>query len=177
VQDARAKHLAVPAGLRWHLVGHLQANKAAAAAELFGTVQSLDSEAIGAALSRRCEAGGSPIAVLAEIDFTGIPGRTGLAPAQAEAAVASFVALPGLRLEGLMTVAPFGAPAAARACFRRLRELRDRLQEQFGIALPELSMGMTDDFEIAVVEGATMVRIGRALFGGRPAGPPLPSQL
>jgi uncharacterized pyridoxal phosphate-containing UPF0001 family protein len=87
-----------------------------------------------------------------------------------EAVAAGVAPLPGIRLEGLMTVAPYGAQTAARDCFRRLRELRDRIQESLGIALPELSMGMTDDFEIAIAEGATMVRIGRALFGGRLAG-------
>jgi pyridoxal phosphate enzyme (YggS family) len=170
VQEARAKYAAIPFGVRWHLLGHLQANKANLAATFFDSVQTLDSEPIGAALSRRRDPALPPLSLLAEVDFTGIPGRTGLPPEQAEAVVAAVAPLPGIRLEGLMTVAPYGAPAAARDCFRRLRELRDRLQERLGIALPELSMGMTDDFEIAIAEGATMVRIGRALFGERPAG-------
>ncbi len=170
VQDARAKRATVPSGLHWHLVGHLQANKAALAAGLFDTIHSLDSEAIGGALSRRRDPDLPPIAVLAEVDFTGIPGRTGMAHDQVGAVVAGIASLPGLRVDGLMTVAPFGAPAAARDCFRRLRELRHRLEASLDIALPELSMGMTDDFEIAIAEGATMVRIGRAIFGDRQPG-------
>jgi hypothetical protein len=168
VQEARLKHASVPAGLRWHLIGHLQSNKASLAAQLFDTVHSLDSDRVGAALSDHRDPGRGPITGLVEIDFTGLAVRTGVAPESAEALVHALAARPGLEVAGLMTIAPFGDPEAARDCFRRLRELRDRVQERLGVRLPELSMGMSDDFEPAVEEGATMVRLGRVLFGERP---------
>jgi pyridoxal phosphate enzyme (YggS family) len=169
VQEARLKNATVPAGLRWHLVGHLQTNKAILAAQLFDTVHSLDSERVGAALSGHRDPGHGPLQSLVEVDFTGIAGRTGVPPDGAAELLRALAALPGLSVSGLMTIAPFGDPAPARACFRRLRELRDRLQAELGLELPELSMGMSDDFELAVGEGATMVRLGRVIFGERPS--------
>jgi len=167
VQEARSKQASVPAGLRWHLIGHLQGNKAPLAAQLFDTVHSLDSERIGAALSAHREPGRHPITSLIEVDFTGIEARTGVSPESAADLLGALAAYAGLEVAGLMTIAPAGNPEAARDCFRRLRELRDRLQERLGRGLPELSMGMSDDFEAAVEEGATMVRLGRVLFGAR----------
>jgi pyridoxal phosphate enzyme (YggS family) len=171
VQEVRLKHAAVPPGLRWHLLGHLQSNKAALAAQLFDTVHSLDSERLALALGSHRDLGREPISALVEVDFTGIAARSGI-PAEAAVPLLRAVAgQPGLRLAGLMTIAPFGEPAAARQCFRSLRELRDRLQSELGLELAELSMGMSDDFEAAIAEGATMVRLGRVLFGERgPAG-------
>jgi hypothetical protein len=171
VQEARLKHAAVPSGLRWHLLGHLQSNKAALAAQLFDTVHSLDSERLALALGSHRDPARDPISALVEVDFTGIAARSGI-PAEAAVPLLRAVAgQPGLRLAGLMTIAPFGEPAAARQCFRSLRELRDRLQSELGLELAELSMGMSDDFEAAIAEGATMVRLGRVLFGERgPAG-------
>jgi len=168
VQEARSKQASCPPGLRWHLIGHLQGNKASLAAQLFDTVHSLDSERIGAALSEHRDPGRDPITSLVEVDFTGLAVRTGVSPENAEALLKALGAWPGLAVAGLMTIAPFGDPGAARDCFRRLRELRGRLQERLGSELPELSMGMSDDFELAVEEGATMVRLGRVLFGERP---------
>jgi hypothetical protein len=168
VQEARWKHATVPPGLRWHLVGHLQSNKAALAARLFDTVHSLDSARVGAALSGHRDPGRGPLQGLVEVDLTGIAGRTGVPPESAEALLRSLAEQRALSLAGLMTLAPFGDPAAARECFRRLRELRDRLRAELGLELPELSMGMSDDFELAIAEGATMVRLGRVLFGERP---------
>jgi len=175
VQEARLKHAGVPPGVRWHLIGHLQSNKAALAAQLFDTVHSLDSQRVGAALARHRDPARGPIQGLLEVDFTGIPGRTGVPPEGAAELLRGLTGHPGLSLAGLMTIAPFGDPATARDCFRRLRELRDRLRGELGVELPELSMGMSDDFEIAVAEGATMIRLGRVIFGERPAagvGPP-----
>jgi pyridoxal phosphate enzyme (YggS family) len=169
VQEARLKHAGVPLGIRWHLIGHLQSNKAALAAELFDTVHSLDSRRVGAALAGHRAPGRGPLQGLLEVDFTGIPGRTGVPPEAAAELLKELTGHPGLSLVGLMTIAPFGDPATARDCFRRLRELRDRLREELGVELPELSMGMSDDFEIAIAEGATMVRLGRVIFGERPA--------
>lgn len=175
VQEARLKHAGVPPGIHWHLIGHLQGNKAALAAQLFDTVHSLDSPRVGAALARHRDPGREPIQGLLEVDFTGIPGRTGVPPEEATELLRELTGHPGLSLAGLMTIAPFGDPAATRDCFRRLRELRDRLEVELGVALSELSMGMSDDFEVAVAEGATMVRLGRVIFGERPGagvGPP-----
>ncbi|HXZ99389.1 MAG TPA: YggS family pyridoxal phosphate-dependent enzyme [Candidatus Binatia bacterium] len=171
VQEAEHKHALVPPGLHWHLVGHLQTNKAALAARLFDTVHSLDSARAGAALSRHRDPSRGPLRGLLEVDYTGIPQRTGVSPQAVEELLRGLRGHPGLDLVGLMTIAPFGDPAAARDCFRKLRQLRDRLQERIGAPLPELSMGMTDDFEPAVEEGATMVRLGRVIFGERPPQP------
>jgi pyridoxal phosphate enzyme (YggS family) len=171
VQEARLKHAGVPSGLRWHLVGHLQSNKAALAAQLFDTVHSLDSERLALALGSHRDPARDPISALVEVDFTGIAARSGVPPADVAPLLRAVAGQPGLRLAGLMTIAPFGDPVAARQCFRSLHELRDRLQSELGLELPELSMGMSDDFEAAVAEGATMVRVGRVLFGERaPAG-------
>ena len=168
VQEAQRKHGQLPTGLRWHLVGHLQRNKAAVASQLFDTVQSVDSERIAALLARHRAGRDGPLEVLVEVELTGLPTRTGIPPESIEATVRAAASLPGLRLAGLMTIAPFGDPEAARGCFRRLRELRDGLRSRLHLDLDDLSMGMSDDFEVAVEEGATTVRIGRALFGERP---------
>jgi pyridoxal phosphate enzyme (YggS family) len=167
VQEARLKHAGVPPGLRWHLIGHLQSNKAALAAQLFDTVHSFDSERLAVAVGGHRDPARDPISALVEVDFTGIAARSGIPAEEAAPLLRAVAGQPGLRLAGLMTIAPFGDPVAARACFRRLRELRDRLQAQLGLELPELSMGMSDDFEAAIAEGATMVRLGRVLFGER----------
>ena len=167
VQEARLKQASVPPGLRWHLVGHLQSNKAALAAQLFDTVHSLDSERLAIALGRHRDAGRGPIQGLVEVDFTGIGARSGVPSEEAVPLLRAVARQPGLSVAGLMTIAPFGDPVAACDCFRRLRELRDRLQVELRLELPELSMGMSDDFESAVAEGATMVRLGRVLFGER----------
>jgi PLP dependent protein len=172
VQEAEAK-LAVPAlqgeDVRWHLIGHLQSNKAKTAARLFAIIQSLDSERLAGALARQAAALGKRPLVLVEVDYTGAPERTGLAPA-AVAAVVDRVARDGaLDLAGLMTVPALGlSEADTRAVYRRLSALRDELARQYpALSWQHLSMGMTDDFEIAIEEGATMVRIGRAIFGER----------
>jgi pyridoxal phosphate enzyme (YggS family) len=157
----------VPPGLRWHLIGHLQSNKAALAAQLFDTVHSLDSERLAVALGGHRDPARDPISALVEVDFTGLAARSGITPEGAATLLQAVAGQPGLSAAGLMTIAPFGDPLAARACFRRLRELRDRLEVELDRALPELSMGMSDDFEVAIAEGATMVRLGRVLFGER----------
>ena len=167
VQEARLKQAGAPPGLRWHLIGHLQRNKAALAAQLFDTVHSLDSGALVDAVGGHRDPARDPIVALVEVDFTGIAARSGVPPEDAASVLQAVVGEPGLRAAGLMTIAPFGDPVAARACFRRLRELRDRLEAELGTGLPELSMGMSDDFEAAIAEGATMVRLGRVLFGQR----------
>ena len=169
VQEAEVKQAGLPGrGITWHMVGHVQRNKARAAARLFDVVHSIDSAALAEALARHRATSAPPLRVFIEVDLTGIAGRSGVTPAQAPQLIASVAALAGVRPVGLMTIAPPGSPAAARACFSRLRRLRDELAATTGIPLGELSMGMSDDFEEAVAEGATVLRLGRVLFGDRP---------
>jgi PLP dependent protein len=166
VQEAAAKRdaLADLRGLRWHLIGHLQTNKARAAAALFEMIHSLDSARLADALAR---ARPSPkVRVLIEVNLGGEASKTGIAPEDAERLIEG--ARDKVELAGLMTIPPPAeSPERARSFFARLRELRDRLAASTGLALSELSMGMTDDFEVAIEEGATIVRIGRAVFGER----------
>lgn len=143
--------------LTWHFVGHVQSNKAARIAQLFDYVHSVDSEK-----SAQRMLGAN---ALIEVDFTGIEGRAG-AKGQEVSNLVEILKASGSAPLGLMTVAPQDV-AQARRCFAELRNLRDELRRETKLELPELSMGMTDDFELAIEEGATMVRIGRALFGER----------
>ena len=167
VQEARGKVAAVP-DVSWHLIGSLQRNKAKEAARLFTVIESVDSEALAEELSRRAEQQKRAVDVLVQVNVAREPQKHGASPEEAAAVVRRTAALPGLRLRGLMTIAPaFGDPDQARPVFRMLRELRESIQRSAGVALPELSMGMTDDFEVAIEEGATMVRIGRAIFADR----------
>jgi len=160
VQEAATK---VP-GLRdlpvtWHLVGHLQTNKAKTALELFDIIHSVDSLHLAEALSHRSQ---RPLPVLLEVNVAGEAAKFGFPPDEVAAAAQAVARLPNLDLRGLMTVAPLVSdPEAVRPVFRELRRLRDAL------GLAELSMGMSDDFEVAIEEGATLVRIGRAIFSER----------
>ncbi len=168
IQEAAEKQREVRNGARWHLIGHLQTNKAGRAAALFDFVHSVDSKRIADALSAHRPAGRDPIGVLIEVELTGLPARSGVAESDVEALVQELVNVPAIHVMGLMTIAPFSQnPDDARATFTRLRHVRDHMEHVTGWALPELSMGMSNDFEIAIEEGATMVRIGRAIFGER----------
>jgi PLP dependent protein len=154
-----------PANVDWHLIGHLQTNKVKFIEGRFRMVQSLDGVALAEALDRRIQ---SPLDVLVEVNVAEEPQKTGVLPADLQAVVQAVSAAQHLRLRGLMTVAPMVPdPEAVRPVFRQLRSLRDTSSQQLGVALPVLSMGMTDDYVIAVEEGATMLRLGRALFGPR----------
>jgi pyridoxal phosphate enzyme (YggS family) len=169
VQEASAKRATVDApGVSWHMVGHLQRNKARAAAALFDTVHSVDSAALAGELARHRHPDAPRLHVFIEVELTGLPRRTGVEPAQAGGLLDAVRDVAGLELVGLMTIAPPGAPDVAGRHFARLRDLRDTLRESHGMALDELSMGMSADFEIAIAQGATIVRVGRALFGHRP---------
>lgn len=151
-------------GVRWHLVGHLQRNKAAAAVQLFDMLHGVDSEPLARAMSARAT---RTVPILLEVNVAGEATKFGVRPQDAARLAERIGALPHLELQGLMTVAPqVDHPEEVRPVFRALRELRD------AIGLRELSMGMTEDFEIAIDEGATMVRIGRAIFGPRHAHAP-----
>jgi pyridoxal phosphate enzyme (YggS family) len=170
VQEAADKQREVRNAARWHLIGHLQTNKAGRAATLFDFIHSVDSTRVADALSAHRPAGRDPLGVLLEVELTGLPTRYGVAEPDVEGVVQRLVNVPSLHLVGLMTIAPYSVdPEDSRATFTRLRRLRDHMEHVTGWALPELSMGMTNDFEIAIEEGATMVRIGRAIFGERPA--------
>ena len=167
VQDAREKVAAVP-GVSWHLIGSLQRNKAKEAVRLFGWIESVDSEALAEELGRRAEQQERAVDVLVQVNVAREPQKHGVSPEEAAALVRRTAGLPGLRVRGLMTIAPaVSNPDQVRPVFRALREMRENLERSIGIALPELSMGMSDDFEVAVEEGSTMVRVGRAIFADR----------
>lgn len=169
VQEAAAKMPACRGGPEWHLIGHLQRNKVRTALELFTVIHAVDSPRLLEQIARVAAEGGQRPRILLEINVSGESSKFGLSPAAAPAAIELALRLPELTLEGLMTMAPFAPdPELARPAFAALRACRERWERQFGIALPRLSMGMSHDFEIAVEEGATWVRIGSALFGQRP---------
>ena len=151
----------------WHLVGHLQRNKATRAIRLFHSVDSLDSLPLAEKLNQAAGEG-RRLPVLIEVRLDPTVTKTGCNPAELSRLVEGVLLLPRLELHGLMTVPELTAdPQAARPVFRRLREVRDAVSRQHHCSLPELSMGMSRDFEIAIEEGATQVRIGSALFGAR----------
>ena len=155
---------------KFHLIGHLQSNKAAMAAELFDAVDSVDSLRLAERLNEAASRLNRRLDVLIEVNIGGEAAKSGFAPASDElqALVEAQPRLPGLVIRGLMTVPPFAAEAeGARPYFRQLRELRDRLRASSGLALSELSMGMSHDFEVGIEEGSTCVRIGTAIFGER----------
>ncbi|NOZ57929.1 MAG: YggS family pyridoxal phosphate-dependent enzyme, partial [Calditrichaeota bacterium] len=153
----------------WHLVGHLQTNKAKRAVQFFDWIHSIDSLHLAQEVSKRCLAAGREVNVLVEVNTSGEASKYGVTPDETADLVRAVAELPGLRLQGLMTIAAIVPdPEEARPYFRLLRELRDDLVKRGVVeTLPHLSMGMTDDFEVAIEEGATMVRIGRAIFGPR----------
>ena len=169
VQEAEAHVAALGRGAaRWHLIGHLQRNKARRAVELFDRVHSVDGIDVALALSRHAAAQGRTVRALIEVNVGGEASKFGVAADELEGLIERTRSLPGLAIDGLMTVAPLEERAEeARPHFARLRELRDRARHSQGLELPELSMGMSVDYPVAVEEGATIVRIGTALFGAR----------
>jgi hypothetical protein len=168
IQEARAKIPLLPQECSWHFIGGLQRNKAKEAARMFDLIHSVDSTELAAELSKRADGEGKMLRVLVEVNVGGESAKHGVAPKNARDLVAFIRSSDHLRVEGMMTVPPWSEdPEESRGFFIRLRELRDRLASDLGIALPELSMGMTHDLEVAVEEGATLVRVGTALFGAR----------
>lgn len=167
VQEARERIPVLPHGITWHFIGHLQSNKAKYLPGLIQVVHSVDSIELARALSKAWEKHPEipPLRVLLQFNIAGEEQKHGARGDAALELLGGVLALPRLRVEGLMTMAPFSDdPESARPVFRALRELRDALQSRSGHALSALSMGMTGDFEVAVEEGATHVRIGSALF-------------
>ncbi len=169
VQEAKAKVPQCPSRARWQMVGHLQSNKCRDAVHLFEMIQSVDSLALAAELNKWADKIGKTVPVLLEVNAAGEATKFGFKPETVLQQLAPINALPRLALHGLMTIAPWAPdPERARPAFRRLRELKSACEEKLGAPLPHLSMGMSGDFEVAIEEGATIVRIGTALFGTRP---------
>ncbi|MCX8156602.1 MAG: YggS family pyridoxal phosphate-dependent enzyme [Verrucomicrobiae bacterium] len=168
VQEGKAKRPLCPGRLRWHLIGHLQSNKCRDALQHFDCVQGVDSLALAEELERWAEKLGLRRPIMLEVNVAGEASKFGFAPERLLAEGRAIHALPRLEVRGLMTLAPWTPePERVRPVFRRLRELRAECEQVVGAALPELSMGMSGDYEVAIEEGATMVRIGTALFGPR----------
>jgi len=167
VQEAAAK-IAECGSAEWHLVGHLQRNKVRPALELFSMFHAVDSVRLLEAIAETAAETGHQPRLLLEVNVSGEGSKFGFAPEALPEALDAAAQLGGPSVVGLMTVPPFSPdPEASRPYFRRLRELRDRCQDESGLDLPELSMGMSGDFEVAIEEGATYVRVGTALFGRR----------
>jgi len=168
VQEARAKIPELPSNLRWHFIGHLQKNKIRHALPLFELLHGIDSLDLARDINRVADEQGCRPRVLLEVNVAGEGSKFGFKPDRLRQEMEALLDLPRLTIEGLMTIPPFGRePEASRKFFAELRELRDQLQQQFKIALPQLSMGMTNDFLVAIEEGATLVRVGTAIFGER----------
>jgi pyridoxal phosphate enzyme (YggS family) len=168
VQEARAKIPLLPSTVRWHFIGHLQKNKVRHALPLFELFHSIDSAELCADVERIAAEEGLRPRVLLEVNVAGEGSKIGFAPDQLRAAMESLLALSRVSIEGLMTIPPLAPePEDSRRYFAQLRELRDELEREFRVQLPHLSMGMSDDYPIAIAEGATLVRVGTAIFGRR----------
>ena len=168
VQEAKAKIPLCPGKLRWHFIGHLQSNKCRDAVELFEMIQSVDSLPLAQEINRRAEQAGKTMPVLLQVNVAGEASKFGYPPEKLLADLEAINQLRRIEIHGLMTVPPYVTdPEKARPHFRRLRDLKIQCEQKLGAPLPHLSMGMSGDFEVATEEGATLVRIGTALFGPR----------
>jgi PLP dependent protein len=171
VQEAKRKIDLMGKSVEWHLIGHLQTNKAKHAVRLFDMIHSLDRMDLALELDRRAKAAGVVVPVLIEVNISGEETKRGVAGKDAMTLVRNAALLTNLSIRGLMTMPPwFDDPEKARPFFAALRELKDRVADAqiAGVEMRELSMGMSQDYQVAVEEGATIVRIGRSLFGERP---------
>jgi pyridoxal phosphate enzyme (YggS family) len=169
VQEAKAKIPLCPGHLRWHMIGHLQSNKCRDAIDLFQMLQGVDSLPLAEELNKRAEQAAKTMPILLEVNIVGEASKFGYPPEQLLAELPRINACRRLEVHGLMTVPPWASEAErVRPIFRRLRELKQQCEQVLGAPLPSLSMGMSGDFEVAIEEGATIVRIGTALFGPRP---------
>ncbi len=170
VQELLEKVGEVPAGVRWHFIGHLQKNKIRRVLPCVEVFHGVDSLELAESINRIAEEEGLTPRVLLEVNVSGEESKQGFSPGALRRDVEAVMGLNRLVVGGLMTLAPYDEdPEAARPFFRQLRELRDELAAETGVALPTLSMGMSGDFEVAISEGATMVRVGTSIFGERPA--------
>jgi pyridoxal phosphate enzyme (YggS family) len=169
IQDAKVKIPLCPGQLEWHFIGHLQSNKSRDAVSLFQVVQGVDSLALAEELQKQALKQARSLPILLEVNVAGESSKFGWNPDRLLAELPQLNALNRLEVHGLMTIAPYAVdPEQVRPIFRRLRELRDRCIDLLGAPLPVLSMGMSGDLEVAIEEGATLVRVGTALFGERP---------
>ncbi len=169
VQEAKAKIPLCPNRAQWQMIGHLQSNKCRDAVALFSMIQSVDSLALALALNQQCEKAAKTMPILLEVNVAGEGTKFGYRPAALLAEFGELSKLPRLEIHGLMTIAPYTpTPERVRPVFHRLCELKAECEQLLGAPLPQLSMGMSGDFEVAIEEGATLVRIGTALFGARP---------
>ncbi len=168
VQEARAKIPLLPGRLQWHFIGHLQKNKIRAALPLFELFHSVDSLELAQQFQRIAEEDGQRPRVLLEVNVAGEASKFGFSPAAIQSQTEELLRLDRLEIVGLMGMAPLAPEAEhSRPYFERLRKLRDQLQLEGGIGLPHLSMGMSGDYLVAIEEGATLVRVGSAIFGSR----------
>lgn len=167
VQEFRGKRDAIRGAARWHMIGHLQTNKAKEAARLFDVIHSVDSPALAQKLAAEAAVLGKALEVLIQVNVGGEAQKSGVEPAEARGVVDAISKETSLRVVGLMTVPPVATEAETRQYFRTLRSLKDELYSAGHHELTQLSMGMTEDFEMAIEEGATMIRLGRAIFGTR----------
>jgi pyridoxal phosphate enzyme (YggS family) len=173
VQEAKFKIGQCPGHLRWQMIGHLQSNKCRDAVFLFSMIQSVDSLPLAGEINKWAAHFAKTMPVLLEINIAGESSKFGCLPENLPALLSLVNALPKLEIHGLMTIAPFATdPEKVRPVFRRLRQLKADCEQILGAPLPHLSMGMTGDFEVAVEEGATIIRLGTALFGPRRAAKP-----
>jgi pyridoxal phosphate enzyme (YggS family) len=170
VQEAKAKIPLCAGRLRWHMIGHLQTNKCRDAVELFEMIQSVDSLRLAEEINQRAQKAAKTMPILLEVNAVGEASKFGYRPEQLLSELSRLNALPRLEIHGLMTVPPWTPdPEKVRPVFRQLRELKEKCEQALGAPLRHLSMGMTGDFEVAIEEGATLVRLGTALFGARKA--------
>jgi pyridoxal phosphate enzyme (YggS family) len=173
VQEARRKIEKMGEVVEWHLIGRLQTNKAKYAVRLFDMIHSIDRMELASELDQRARTAGRMMKVLIEVNVAGEKTKSGIPIAEAPALIRAVAPLPNLSIRGLMTMPPwFDDPEEARPCFKALRDLRDRIAAESipRVEMRELSMGMTGDYAVAIEEGATIVRIGRGIFGERPVG-------
>lgn len=170
VQELRQKQAELSdQDIRWHFIGHLQTNKAKHVAGSVALIHTVDSVHLGKELSKHAQQSGRPVRVFVEVNTSGEKSKFGVPPGAAGDLVNSLRSLPGVSVDGLMTIGPFlPDPEQSRPAFRLLRGLKSSIEAASGTPLPHLSMGMSNDFLVAVEEGATMVRIGTAIFGPRP---------
>ena len=168
VQEARAKIPLLPSRLRWHFIGHLQKNKIRHALPLFELFHGIDSLALAQDMQRIADEEGMRPRILLEVNLAGEASKHGFAPEMLRRVLDELLSLGRLSLEGLMAIPPLAPePESSRPYFVALRKLRDELESEFKLGLPQLSMGMSGDFPIAIEEGATLVRVGTAIFGER----------
>ena len=168
VQEGKAKIPLCPGRLRWHMIGHLQSNKCRDAVQFFQVIESVDSLDLAREIQKWADKSAKTVPVLLEANIAGESSKFGYPPDRLLAELSDVNALTRLEVHGLMTMAPWSAdPEKVRPVFRRLRELKQQCEELLGAPLPQLSMGMSGDFEVAIEEGATRIRIGTALFGPR----------